>query len=777
MALTQAKFVEMTAPCKRSYDLVIRRNPIRAKICLKHIKTIFSELPPQQVDRHKDSLKPTLEYFARYGKLLGSPSKYLVGESGYGRLYIKQGKGYIALPRAVRHYLAHDLYSDHDMEDAHPRFSRPLMNLFNIDGTALDDWSTNRETYFRILMESSCKTIDRDDCKKVGFVFMYFGDLDFTFQELGIVDSKAAPVADVARRCQVAMRSLCDAIEKSYPQLWEDLPFDPTKDNPRAGKFSSLMQHIERHVMLICARVAKAKFSYEIGDFCHDGLFLSLNGAPVEDPEPFHQAAEYAVLAETGFSIRLVSKPLNVPTWARPLLDLETPEANTDDKAEGNSYAMALAKFNEKHCKISLKNCWVYEVDRFTHKILSTGEMKHEAAELVYQQEVSGPSGSTAYVECALVECKAFTRDPNKRIKMDLDLIPPPLVVPESTYNLWKPFAADTGDDALYTPKPDGLQRFRDHILLLCGHNPGSTSAPKTTPPTKAVLDSAAYFERWLGHMLLYPAEKSIMPVLISNDGAGKGSFVQYCTAILGRSRVLETANPAENVWGPFNDLMADAFLVVMEEIDKSQTLAGNDKLKNLVKDPTIQINIKCGIKYNMRSCHRFMLCTNTPDPTPTNKHDRRNFMNKCSDDRIGDTVYFDRLYADMADWDTIRTIYYYLISLPGLETFIRDPLPKTEYHKELIEGNRSYCAQWIQSFVDESKETTAVEYKASDLLKLYQTWAASLNLDCHLTPSKFGLQIKHAEIPGITTRKSSVAFYTFDFPVIRTYFAPELLV
>ena len=752
MTVTQAQFVEMTRPCKKMYEIVVRRNSQRAKACLMALNSITAEFTPEQRDKHNNSLKPALEYFARYGKLSGSPSKYLVGEGGYGRLYIKQGKSYIGLPKNVRHFLAHDLYSDHDIVNCHPVLARQLMDLFNVNGSAMDDWNANRESYFQTLMQASCRTIDRDDCKKVGFVFMYQGDLDFTFQELGIVDTKAAHVADVARRCMDAMVGLCNAIEKSYPVLWDSLPFDPEKANPRAGKFSSLMQHLERHIMLICAYVAKTKFSYEIGDHCHDGLFLSLNGRPVENPDAFHKAAEAAVLAETGFSVSLVGKPMEMPSWGRPLLAHEKPEPNEVVK-QGETYDQALAKFNEKHCKISLENCWIYEVDRFKHKILSSQEMKHQAAEIIYLEEHVGKNNEIYHIEKALVESKEFARDSNKRIKEEMGTFPPPLVAPESLYNLWKPFAADTEES--YTEKTEGLQIVRDHIKILCAND-------------QAIAD---YMERWIGHMLVYPAQKSIMINLISNEGAGKGAFISFCERLLGQKRVLDTSEPERDVWGEFNGLMANAFLVVLNEVDKIQTSRGQDKLKHLITDSQMCINLKGGVKYETQSYHRFMLCTNSKDPMPTDKHDRRNLIIRCSDEKIGDKVYFKKFFETISDQDVIHTCYNYFTSLQGLDEFISEPLPVTEYHRELKDSNMSYCAQWVRDLVSESTEKTVKEYKASELLTLFQEWSAGRNLDCKLTSIKFGLALKHSELPGITKRMSNGVHYKLDFPVLQTFF------
>ena len=46
----------------------------------------------------------------------------------------------------------------------------------------------------------------------------------------------------------------------------------------------------------------------------------------------------------------------------------------------------------------------------------------------------------------------------------------------------------------------------------------------------------------------------------VSNEGAGKGSFLKLMSLMLGSSRVFETTQPSRDVWGYFNGLMTDKF-------------------------------------------------------------------------------------------------------------------------------------------------------------------------------------------------------------------------
>jgi ABC-type Na+ transport system ATPase subunit NatA len=51
----------------------------------------------------------------------------------------------------------------------------------------------------------------------------------------------------------------------------------------------------------------------------------------------------------------------------------------------------------------------------------------------------------------------------------------------------------------------------------------------------------ANYMECWIAQMIQYPAEKSICPTIISNQGAGKGTFLKIIAAMIGPDKYFET--------------------------------------------------------------------------------------------------------------------------------------------------------------------------------------------------------------------------------------------
>ena len=56
-----------------------------------------------------------------------------------------------------------------------------------------------------------------------------------------------------------------------------------------------------------------------------------------------------------------------------------------------------------------------------------------------------------------------------------------------------------------------------------------------------------------MAYIIQKQEEKSIVPTLISNEGAGKSTLIASLTAILECVKIFEMAKPIRDVWGNFN--------------------------------------------------------------------------------------------------------------------------------------------------------------------------------------------------------------------------------
>ena len=123
------------------------------------------------------------------------------------------------------------------------------------------------------------------------------------------------------------------------------------------------------------------------------------------------------------------------------------------------------------------------------------------------------------------------------------------------------------------------------------------------------------------------------MPTFISGEGSGKGTLFKLFEKMLGNEKVFETTNPNRDVWGDFNGMMCNCFLVNLNELSKKDTMDAEGKIKGLITDNTLAINQKGIPQYKIKSYHRFITTTNKEEPVNTTNGDRRNLIIRSSDE------------------------------------------------------------------------------------------------------------------------------------------------
>ena len=173
--------------------------------------------------------------------------------------------------------------------------------------------------------------------------------------------------------------------------------------------------------------------------------------------------------------------------------------------------------------------------------------------------------------------------------------------------------------------------------------------------------------------------------------------------------KVLESTDPARDVWGNFDGRMVDAFLVNLSEISALDFKNSQGKVKALITDDTIVINEKCVKPFKIPSYHHFITFTNQTEAIKPSKDDRRNCVIQCSDDliKVGKTneqleeieTYIQTFIKTMNDVDSVKTIFEWLKSIP-VENFISKPFPMTEFHKTQSELSITPIEAWLRDLI-----------------------------------------------------------------------------
>jgi len=403
-------------------------------------------------------------------------------------------------------------------------------------------------------------------------------------------------------------------------------------------------------------------------------------------------------------------------------------------KNNENEFEEMKIEFEKTHAKIINKTIYISETEngiimfKECNLIISYRHLKYNKPKYNQKGEFIG------MVETSFIN--DWIGSTTIRRYDDVAIYPPPLKCPENIFNLWQPFWISKLTDE-YEKDQEGLDMFLNHIKILCGHE-------------EIIKD---YITKWLAQMFQNPATKTIVPTFISEEGAGKGSLLELLGRMMGSKKTLVTTTPSRDVWGSFNGLMSDCFLVNLNEMNKKETLDSEGKIKGLITDPQLTINKKGIDSYIVTSYHRFIITTNSSDPINTKNGDRRNIIIRSSDEKCNDKEYFLKLRNKLEDINVMRTIYDYLMSIPNMDTFNSLIKPSTSYQNDMKEVARSPFCRWVESYIREIQdENEDPKLLGEEQYRLFKIWIHANGIIHETSSVKMALALKRLNIDGIET-------------------------
>jgi hypothetical protein len=254
--------------------------------------------------------------------------------------------------------------------------------------------------------------------------------------------------------------------------------------------------------------------------------------------------------------------------------------------------------------------------------------------------------------------------------------------------------------------------------------------------------------------MIQFPEVKTVVITMISNEGAGKGTLMKLFAKMLGNKKILETSTPSRDVFGSFNSLMSDYFLVNLNELSKAETKGNEGQFKQMVTDGKLTINSKGVSQFQIDSYHRFFITTNNLDPINTKKDDRRNIIIRSSDEKIGDKNYFNEINEYLDDEAIVKSVYEYFKTIKNMDKFGSLPLPVTNYHSNLKEGNRDIVDQWLEEYTFKYRIVNTIEKTATECFSDFVTWKELGDIECKINKPKFCVRLNMIAGDLITTSR-----------------------
>lgn len=681
------------------------------------------------------------QYLIRYMKNMMPDGrvkvKYFLPEHKWGRIQPDASLSLSLFHRPTRHTLARNHYVDFDMENCQPQLITQICRLNGIVNKACAKYCENPKTVresiaaFHKLQPIVCDNMlitPVEQAKKLVLALFFGGTYDEWRKKYDATNSERMPfVSEMESEIFYVM----ERIYKDNSQIIADVVrAKPTwvKKHTSEKKRSIMAyfaQSVERRIQEACimslVQFVGADLSMIVP--CQDG-FMMLDSELKRiniSLDDIVSGMNKHVRETFGLSIAWKVKPFDqVLPFPIPLLKWEY-------VAPQPTYAELKQEFEKTHCKIIETGEFVYETSEKT-LVMAKATLVNAYEHMGFIEEDGKKKKRQSFIQ-------TWLKDETIRRKDMIGVYPPDMVCPDNVYNAWRPFKMEQVTD--WIESPDAVEMIKNHIDVICDHN-------------KYVIE---YFTKWIACVIQFPSIKLPMPVFVSKEGAGKGTIMRMMSKLLGQDKIFETQSPSEHVWGPVNGAMLNAYLVCLDEISKREMVASEGRIKGLITEPTMVINEKYIKKVVIQSYHKFIAFSN-PDaygnePMTTTESDRRKFFVQCSDELVGKTEYFSKLYKYIDSKDAMRSVYEYFKTMPDVKQVAKMKLPEVEYHNELKMMSMPPLKLFLRHYLQ--SHSVRSDVLSRELYSSFKEWVTESGTKYECSEQQFACRIATMKVKGMS--------------------------
>jgi hypothetical protein len=274
--------------------------------------------------------------------------------------------------------------------------------------------------------------------------------------------------------------------------------------------------------------------------------------------------------------------------------------------------------------------------------------------------------------------------DPEHRLYQRLDFLPPPLKCPNGVYNLFDGFEAEKwGVDGA-----EGNTWGWEVLLDLA---------------TNHDKEAARIIEIWAADIFQRPgvSSESIWSSSSYSKGTGKDTMFKLLSEMLGAKYCTSTSCPSEELFGAHSLGLMNKVLVHVNET--ADLLKHEDRVKDLVTNPTLEINPKNLKQFKVRNTARLGLTANEAGRVRSN--DRRVFTTHWSVEKAGDTVFWGEFYAWKGNKCNLKAVFDRLRTLDiskvtNMQALVRSHV--TTAAEEASMASADVLTQWIVQNVED---------------------------------------------------------------------------
>jgi hypothetical protein len=243
--------------------------------------------------------------------------------------------------------------------------------------------------------------------------------------------------------------------------------------------------------------------------------------------------------------------------------------------------------------------------------------------------------------------------------------------------NLWTGFG--------YEPiqKANGWSKFKHHIFHnICSGN----------------KKHYRYLIRWLANAVQNPDQAGqVIIVLKGGKGNGKGTFAHAIRRLFGQHGSYVTNS--KHLTGRFNGHLRDCILLFSDEAFFAGDKPGEATLKALATDDIIPIEDKGFAIEQFPNRLHIIMASNNEWVVPASLDERRYFVLEVGEDHVGDSTYWNELYAEMENGG-YSAMLYDLLDMDLSDWDVRE-FPRTKALREQQLHSLDSKQSWLLDIAD----------------------------------------------------------------------------
>lgn len=238
------------------------------------------------------------------------------------------------------------------------------------------------------------------------------------------------------------------------------------------------------------------------------------------------------------------------------------------------------------------------------------------------------------------------------------------------------------------------------------------------------------YLMMWFAHMVQKPEEKPGVAVVIKGEkGAGKSIIQEKLWKKILGAHFLKLDKQG-TVTGRFNSHLEDKLLIVLEEAVWAGDSSAEGTLKSLVTERLLPVEAKGYDLREVDSYCRLFFNTNEHWAVPATRDERRFFVLRASDEKVGDEQYFNELVTEIDNGGAEAFLDYlsrYEVKMSTLRY-----APKTAaLLEDVLEGFKP-VQSWLYDLVFQEKHIISMVEGEGERELTWNDWVPTKYLFAH---------------------------------------------